>query len=226
MVETDVPKVPIRRLYLFAAGLILFAIFGQVMFFKFGSPLGIQAAASKLKIKATLMDEQRPLPEFILMNHKGETFTQDDLKGRWTLVSFGYTSCSVDCRILPSIYDRIDGLMEGAAFEYPPEFVFVTVDPEHDTPAQLSTYLAGINSKIMGLTGEQYEINIFTREVNAVVGNDSDPDKEAVNLDSPMLIVNPEGMIHAVAASPLNADVIARDYRNIVTLAAGVESAR
>ena len=224
---------PLKHI-LFASGLVLFAIFGQVIFFKYGSPVDMQAAASKLKIKATVFPDPKPIPHFSLLDQNGKAFTRDNLNGKWSLIAFGYTNCPDVCPQLLRTFNRIDGLMTGAAFEYPPQFLFVGIDPKRDTVDQMGGFLSHFNQKIIGLTGDSQQIKVLTKDLGIMSKrNDIDklypnmrsikqPSEDSYLIDhtSAILIVNPNGDVHALTSPPHSGDVIARDYRNIVSLAA------
>ena len=224
---------PLKHI-IFASGLILFAIFAQVVFFKYGSPVGIQAAASKLKIEATVFPDPKPIPQFSLQDQHGKGFTREDLNGKWSLIAFGYTNCPDVCPQLLRTFNRIDGLMTGAAFEYPPQYLFVGIDPKRDTVDQMSGFLSHFNQKIIGLTGDETQIKVLTKglgilskrsDINELYQNlrsikQGSEDSYLIDHTSAILIVNPNGDVHALTSPPHSGDVIARDYRNIVSLAA------
>jgi protein SCO1 len=88
---------------------------------------------------------------FRLTDQNGRTVTDKDLRGKWLLVYFGYTHCPDEC---PTALNNIALALEylGAkAKEIRP--VFITVDPERDTPAVLKTYVASFDAPILALTG-------------------------------------------------------------------------
>jgi protein SCO1 len=93
---------------------------------------------------------------FSLVNHRGERVTQDTFKGKATAYFFGFTHCPEVCpttlfgmsqhlRALGTDADRLN-------------VVFVTVDPERDTPELLKTYLESFDSRIVALTGTPEEM--------------------------------------------------------------------
>lgn len=89
--------------------------------------------------------------EFTLVDHRGRQVTQDDYAERWQLVFFGFTSCPDVC---PTTLDRVTGVLEGLdeeAAEVAP--LFITVDPERDTPPVMASYITAFDPRIVGLTG-------------------------------------------------------------------------
>lgn len=102
---------------------------------------------------------------FILTNQFGQTMTQANFHGRWMLIYFGYTRCPDEC---PLTLEKMAILMNALgplAKHVAP--VFITVDPNHDTPLVLRTYLLKFSNKIIGLTGKVAEIAKVAKEYDA-----------------------------------------------------------
>ena len=101
---------------------------------------------------------------FSLTNHRGERVTQEDFKGRPTLVYFGFTYCPDVCpSTLVSIANAYRALPEGVE---PPQTLLITVDPERDTPDALATYVSSnaFPDNLVGLTGTPEEIQAVADE--------------------------------------------------------------
>ena len=85
---------------------------------------------------------------FQLQTAEGKTITEADLKGHPFLVYFGYTHCPDVC---PTTLAQIDVLQRLP--DKPICALFVTVDPERDTPALMADYVSSFDSRIVGLSG-------------------------------------------------------------------------
>lgn len=93
---------------------------------------------------------------FELTDHRGMVQTQDDFSGRWMLVFFGFTNCPDTCpTTLSEVAAVIDGLGNEADKVQP---IFVTIDPERDTPRVLAEYVPLFEAGIIGLTGTPKQI--------------------------------------------------------------------
>jgi protein SCO1/2 len=90
---------------------------------------------------------------FRLVDQNGKTVTDADLKGKWSLVYFGYTHCPDACP--NDIAIALDELGPQRNAVRP---VFVTVDPERDTPAVLKSYVTAFDAPILALSGTPEEI--------------------------------------------------------------------
>jgi protein SCO1/2 len=93
---------------------------------------------------------------FRLVDQNGKTVTDADLKGKWSLVYFGYTHCPDACpTALNDIAIALDELGPQRNAVRP---VFVTVDPERDTPEVLKSYVTAFDAPILALSGTPEEI--------------------------------------------------------------------
>jgi protein SCO1 len=86
-----------------------------------------------------------------LVDQDGQTVTDADLKGKWLLVYFGYTRCPDACpTALNDIAIALDDLGPQRDAFRP---VFITVDPERDTPEVMKAYVESFDAPILALTG-------------------------------------------------------------------------
>ena len=93
---------------------------------------------------------------FHLVDQEGKTVTDADLRGKWSLVYFGYTHCPDACpTALNDISIALDELGPKRAAVRP---VFITVDPERDTQEVLKSYVTSFDAPILALTGTPQEI--------------------------------------------------------------------
>jgi protein SCO1/2 len=93
---------------------------------------------------------------FRLTTHEGRTLTNEDLKGRPFAVFFGFTHCPEVC---PTTLFDISELLKDLGPEADRlRVLFISVDPEQDTPELLATYLQSFDPRITGLTGSEAEI--------------------------------------------------------------------
>ena len=88
---------------------------------------------------------------FRLVDQNGRTVTDVDLKGKWALVYFGFTHCDDTC---PTVLNNLALALErlGRRQDRVRE-VFISVDPERDTPAVLKDYVGKFAAPILALTG-------------------------------------------------------------------------
>jgi len=89
--------------------------------------------------------------DFELVDHTGRPVTEADYAGRWQLVFFGFTNCPDVCpTTLAYMATTLDLLGEDADRVAP---LFITVDPERDTPEVMANYVTNFHLRLVGLTG-------------------------------------------------------------------------
>ncbi len=94
---------------------------------------------------------------FNLIDGSGKPVTNTDFRGRFMLIYFGYTHCPDACpTMLSDMASAIDQLPAKDRAKLVP--IFVTVDPERDTPATMGEYAQAFGPDFIGLTGSQANI--------------------------------------------------------------------
>ena len=91
------------------------------------------------------------MPRYLLQDTRGRAVTQEDFRGRFQLIIFGFISCPDVCpTTLLAFRNILDALGDKAERLQP---LFITVDPERDTGPVLREYTAAFDKRILGLTG-------------------------------------------------------------------------
>ncbi len=115
--------------------------------------------------------------DFTLTGHQGDAISLRDYRGKVVLLFFGYTNCPDACPLALSEMKQIMHLLGEHATQVQP--LFITFDPERDTPEHLQTYLAYFHPKILGLTGspeaiaqvaKQYQVLYVKQEAESAAG--------------------------------------------------------
>lgn len=94
---------------------------------------------------------------FKLVDQNGKTITDADMKGRPFLVFFGYTHCPDICPT--TLFDISEVLQALGKDADRAGALFITVDPERDTPAVMKDYLSSFNPHLLGATGDRAAID-------------------------------------------------------------------
>ncbi|MGI9381814.1 MAG: SCO family protein [Methyloligellaceae bacterium] len=110
-------------------------------FLLFGGVLAANASAG----------EVTPGPSFSLVDQHGKAVTEASLKGKPTVLHFGFTHCPVICPT--TLYEVAGRMRDLGPVAGDIRFVFATVDPERDTVDVLKTYIENFDERIIGLTG-------------------------------------------------------------------------
>lgn len=97
--------------------------------------------------------------EFTLTDQSGQAFDSKTLKGKYRLVYFGFSHCPdicpIDLALISQVMERLE--KKGCAGEIQP--IFISLDPERDTPQVLSAYMKSFHPSIRALTGGQKEVD-------------------------------------------------------------------
>ncbi|UCD43495.1 MAG: SCO family protein, partial [Chloroflexota bacterium] len=99
--------------------------------------------------QGSLIDPPVAAPSFELTDVDGHRVQLSDLDGQVVIMFFGYTSCPDICPVTLSDFLKIRSRLGTQADEV--SFVFVTVDPERDTPERMKKYLTNFDPDIIGL---------------------------------------------------------------------------
>lgn len=115
--------------------------------------------------------------KFTLTDQNGKPVKDEDLRGQVLLVFFGFTHCPDICPVtVKTLSDLVDSLGDKATQVTP---VFITVDPERDTPEAMKTYLANFNARIVGLTGTPEQIKQVAQLYKAYYSKSAVPAADA-----------------------------------------------
>lgn len=160
--------------------------------------------------------QEKALIDFHLVGEKGDSVTPDTLKGHWTFMFFGYTHCPDICPLtLQVMKHTLDALKEEVdAGEV--RGMFVSVDPDRDSPEKLDQYTGYFHPAIDGATGEKTQIDALTRSLGIIynkVENAKNPENYLVDHSAAILLINPEAEFAAVLSPPHEASIMATDFR-------------
>ncbi|MCG6117109.1 MAG: SCO family protein [Aquimonas sp.] len=186
-----------------AAGIGLYA--GQHYF----APPGLPTMQNSL-----LYPAPKILPDFKLVADDGRPFTNAELRGRWSLVFIGFTHCPDIC---PDTMGRLSqarkAMGELAEIDLP-QIVFVSVDPERDSPRLAGDYAQYFEPTARGVSGDHDALMPFTRSLGMVyMQTELDEGGYTVDHSASVAIIDPEGRQIGLVRPPLDPQRIASDLR-------------
>jgi protein SCO1/2 len=184
-----------RRLLLFAGGAVIAVLLGTGLFLGLSSP-----HAPGIGGPFTLEDTQ------------GRTVTDRDFQGHWMLVYFGYSFCPDVCpTTLNDVAEALDKLGTKGSNLQP---VFITIDPQRDTPKALADYVGAFSPRLVGLTGTPEQIGAVAREYRVYVARHATgpgPDDYTMDHSSVLYLVAPDGHFVAAIRADQSPDLLAAD---------------
>jgi protein SCO1/2 len=132
--------------------------------------------------------------QFTLTAADGAVVTEQTYRGKWLLVFFGFTSCPDTCpTALLDIAAALEKLGPAADKVQP---LFITVDPQRDTPVVIGDYTRSFDPRIIGLTGTPEQIAAVAREYGAYYAPRKigpGPEDYVMDHSSYLYLMDPEG---------------------------------
>lgn len=200
---------------LIASIAILAAIVGQWLYH------ATQDEAPDLtKLNATVFSTPRTVSPFQLLDHHGKAFTEANLQGQWSFVFFGFTHCPDVCPTTLTTLNLMLKAISNQSAEIPlPRVMMVSVDPERDTVEQLSQYIPYFNPAFVGLTAaSQADVDAITKQFGiAYLINKKSPDDKEYDVEhsGAILLINPQGNLHALFSAPHDPVSMANEFATI-----------
>jgi protein SCO1/2 len=132
-------------------------------------------------------------------------------------VFFGFTHCPDVCPTTLALLAQVRKQLTGLATAEQPRVVFVSVDPERDTPPKIKEYVRFFDPGFIGVTGTPDEVQKVAKAFSVPFMKVPLPGGGyTVDHGAGIFVVAPSGRIVAYASPPLAPDVLARDYRQAV----------
>lgn len=162
-----------------------------------------------------VLDPALAVQPLSLVDHRGQPFTQDLLRGHWTLAFFGFTSCTDICAptmaTLAKMYRELKPAEQADL-----QVLLISVDPARDTPQVLAGYLAGFQPEFQGVTGEPARLRKLALEWQsgfepAAAGAADYQVEHSGNL----VLINPQGELHAFLRPPFEHGALRVIWRSL-----------
>jgi protein SCO1/2 len=165
--------------------------------------------------QGTLLPSAKPVAAFNLVNDQGEPFTLDSLTGRWSFAFFGYTHCPDVCPTSLAMLGQVmHRLKDNDHLDNIPQGVFVSVDPQRDTPEMLASYVRYFYPDFVGVTGDPAELLALTRQLGILYlrHEGGGQDDYLIDHSAAIILIDPDGKFHALFSVPHDPDKIASDF--------------
>jgi protein SCO1/2 len=175
----------------------------------------VQRQAGVQTATATLLSPPRPLPPLALVDQDNRPFAVDRLRGRWTFVFFGFTSCPDVCPLTMAALAETNKLLANVPERLRPQLVMISVDPERDTPERLAGYVKAFDPTFIGATGTKTAIDELAQRMGVLVAKRPIEDSYTVDHTTSVFLIDPDGALRALFSAPHTPKLIAEDYRRI-----------
>ena len=193
---------------------VLAAILGLLAAWRW---FGHAPAADRPALQAvTLFNPARELPPFSLRQSDGTQLVPGELKGHWTLVFLGFTHCPDVC---PTTLAQLAGAQKQWATlpeASRPRVLFVSVDPERDTPDAIGEYAHGFHRDTLAATADVPALEAFAKSLSMVFAKVPAPegapaDQYSMDHSAAMAVLDPQGRLSGFITPPFDPRDIAAD---------------
>lgn len=164
---------------------------------------------------AIVFEKPRIFSDIALIDHNGQLFDSARLKGKWSILLFGFTYCPDIC---PTGLSQLNRMVEPLSAEEREslQVVMVSVDPERDTPEVLNRYVPYFNESFTGITGNPQVIRKLAAELNVAYQTvDLDDGDYTLDHSAQMVLINPYGHYHGFFRYPQDPARMRLTWRSI-----------
>jgi protein SCO1 len=173
------------------------------------------------KISGIILKTPLPTPKIRLEAGNGKVFSNTDLKGHWSFIFFGFSSCPYVCpTTLAQLNSMMQQLKAAGLKDNLPQIDMVSVDPDRDTAQRMHSYVTSFNPDFIGLRGSLAQTLQLAKEMKVSFAKlqapGDDPSRYTITHTATITVIDPEGKIRAYLSYPHKAAVMAHDYQVIL----------
>lgn len=193
------------KIFILISCVLLFGIIGMFWGAKrLGQPL---EPSPQLRV-GTLLPTPIALPTFHLTDYNHKLFSHKQLYDQWSFVFFGYTHCPSLCPTTLGKLNELAALLGPSA-----QFIFISINPEQDTPLRLKDFLSQKSfnhAQFLGVTGSCENIQALAKTIGLFISENKIPINGHIEHSGTVLLINPEGKLAAIFTNPNHPQAIAR----------------
>jgi len=151
-----------------------------------------------------LLPQSRTVADVTMTNQDGQPVQLDDLKGKWSLLFFGYTFCPDICPTTLAQLRQLNSQLP-AETRSQLQILMVSLDPHRDTPEKLKQYLGFFDPAYLGLTGPLADIQKLANAVSIpFIPGDTSKENYTVDHSGNLVLLGPDGRQRGFIRAPLN----------------------
>ncbi|WP_256645262.1 SCO family protein [Thermomonas paludicola] len=172
----------------------------------------------------TLLPTPRTLPAFSLQQAGGTALTPGTLKGHWTVVFLGFTHCPDVCPTTLALLAGAQKLWASMPEASRPRVLFVSADPERDTPQIVAQYAHAFHPDTLAATASVPQLEAFARSLSLVFmkvpnnsgpGASGDPADYSIDHSAALVLLDPQARMAGVVQPPFDVKGIAADLETL-----------
>jgi len=174
-------------------------------------------------IDGFVVTDPKDISEFKLTDNAGQVFNKDSLKGRWTMLFFGFTNCGMVCpTTMAALSQMYQTLSDQLPKEMLPQIVMISVDPERDTVQRMNEYVTSFNPHFIGARAEMPQIEALEKEFHLVAvkmqADGQGKNHYMINHSAEILVINPDGKLQAFMSYPHKPEQMVQDYKSLLQI--------
>lgn len=180
------------------------------------SQQSFQQSAQPPLSSGVLFPTAKKLPVFRFEDMNTQVFNNSAFEKHWSFVFFGYTACPEIC---PTTLSNLQAVAQRLRAGPLVQYVFISIDPEHDTASELKTYFSQARFKdtpFIGVTGNKENILSFAESLGIHAASQRETGAEHLAHGGSLLVINPDGEFCALFTSSEKASLIAHDFKEIM----------
>lgn len=178
-------------------------------------------------LKGVLLPKTKPLGEVAFTDHNGKPFTLNQLKGKWSILFFGFTNCPDVCPSTMQTLKLVKQKVAQAKQWHNFQVVMVSVDPERDTTERLNSYVPFFDPEFIGVNASVEHTSAFAKNLGILFFKGKPLESGGYDVDhgAALILVNPKGQFAGLFSGPHKVDEISQDLIAIANYQAADSSA-
>ena len=156
----------------------------------------ITHAATVEQFKAGVFTPSRAAPDFALKGSNGNELTLSHYHGKVVVLGFGYSSCQAVCPITLAVLAQAHRALGIQASQV--QIIYITVDPEHDTPTKLKQFLTAFDSSFIGGTGTEAQLTAVRKLYGVTAEKHGSGDDYVYSHSSSVYLIDKNGKLRAL----------------------------
>ncbi|HZX80518.1 MAG TPA: SCO family protein [Lysobacter sp.] len=167
-----------------------------------------------------LIDPPRRVEPFTLRQSDGTQLVPGELRGHWTAVFLGFTHCPDVCPTTLGELSKAQKQWEALPDSTRPRILFVSVDPDRDTPDRVGEYAHAFHRDTLAATADIPTLERFVRSIGLVFAkvpshDDAAPDAYSIEHSGALVVLDPQGRMAGLVQPPFDPLAIAADLATL-----------
>ena len=168
-----------------------------------------------------LYEKPKEISDFSFYTANGVEFKKADLKGKWTLMYFGFTKCGDECPTTMYQMSKLIKVLREKDFPLEDkQWVLVSIDPERDSPDDIDKYAKGFDQDFIGVVNARpMLLSLATQlSVNNVMPSGNAMDHSHLdNHVNNIILLNPDGEFAGIFRPPFNISTLSLTYQSVTS---------